>query len=252
MSGSAHPSLIDVTGTDVEATKAFYSAVLGWEFDDSLDPTGHYSYALLDGTVVAGVRPAQPGQPPAWTLYLTTDDIEGTATQATGLGGHVLYANEASGQGHVLVLADPTGAVVGFWQPTVEWSFASGRPGSLVWSELNTTDPAASDSFYEKLTGVAQTQIGDGESYDYSVWSPDRGQPVFGRAVRSGEGPSHWLVHFGVDPAVGCDATVDRATGAGATVLLPPTDIPAGRLSVLADPAGATFAVIDNSTSEHS
>ncbi|MFD7368766.1 VOC family protein [Nocardiopsis alba] len=253
MSGTARPSLIDVTGPDVEATKAFYSAVLGWRFDDGLDPTGHYSYALLDGAVVAGVRPAQPGIPPAWTLYLATEDAESTAKDVAALGGQVLYANKAPGQGYVLVLADPAGAVVGFWQPTIEWNFASGVPGSLVWSELSTPDPDASDSFYKRLTGVTQTQIGDGVDYDYSVWSPDGGQPLFGRAVQTeGAVHSHWLVHFGVDPAVGCDAVVDLATENGATVLLPPTNIPAGRLAVLADPAGATFAVIDNSTSEHS
>jgi hypothetical protein len=55
------------------------------------------------------------------------------------------------------------------------------------------------------------------------------------------EVPSHWLVYFAVDDA---DATVSKATGAGATTLLPPMDIPPGRFAVLSDPDGAAFAVI--------
>lgn len=242
------PSLVDVAAPDVSAAKAFYSAVLGWGFDDDLDPTGHYSYAVLDGAPVAGLRPAQPHQPPAWTLYLATDDAEATAKHAAVLGGTVIYRNEDPGQGHVLVLGDPSGAVIGFRQSTTDWSLATGLPGSLVWSELQTGDATAVDAFYAELTGVEQTQIGDGDTYDYSVWSLGAGQPVLGRAVVPPDSPDHWLVHFGVDPSVGCDATVERARELGASVLLPPTDIPAGRLAVLADPAGAVFAVIDNST----
>ena len=54
------------------------------------------------------------------------------------------------------------------------------------------------------------------------------------------EVPSYWLAYFGTDD---CDATVTAAAAAGATVVVPATDIPPGRFSVLVDPAGATFAV---------
>jgi uncharacterized protein len=38
------------------------------------------------------------------------------------------------------------------------------------------------------------------------------------------------------------DRAADRATGLGGTVLLPPMDIPVGRLTILADPQGAVFS----------
>ncbi len=53
--------------------------------------------------------------------------------------------------------------------------------------------------------------------------------------------PAHWLVYFAVSDT---DATVAAAEKLGATVFVAPTDIPPGRFSVLADPAGAAFAVI--------
>jgi predicted enzyme related to lactoylglutathione lyase len=52
----------------------------------------------------------------------------------------------------------------------------------------------------------------------------------------------HWLVYFAVDDS---DRTVRKASGMGATVMVPPTDIPnIGRFAILNDPQGADFAVI--------
>ena len=59
------------------------------------------------------------------------------------------------------------------------------------------------------------------------------------------EVPAHWLVYFAVDDT---DASVSKATGLGATRLVPPTDIPPGRFAVFADPDGAAFAVIKMSS----
>jgi len=53
--------------------------------------------------------------------------------------------------------------------------------------------------------------------------------------------PSHWRVWFAVDDT---DSTVDALVKAGGTVLAPPSDGPAGRSALVADPQGAAFAVI--------
>jgi hypothetical protein len=54
--------------------------------------------------------------------------------------------------------------------------------------------------------------------------------------------PPHWLVYFAV---ADCDASTERAHELGATVKVPPSDIPGvGRFSMLADPQGAGFAVL--------
>ena len=50
--------------------------------------------------------------------------------------------------------------------------------------------------------------------------------------------PAHWGVVFGVDEA---DVTAARAKELGGTVILEPTDAPWVRMTVIADPAGATF-----------
>ena len=53
--------------------------------------------------------------------------------------------------------------------------------------------------------------------------------------------PAVWGVYFAVDDT---DKAVEIAKANGGTVIQPPTDIPPGRMSVIADPAGAMFTVI--------
>ena len=50
--------------------------------------------------------------------------------------------------------------------------------------------------------------------------------------------PPHWGVTFAVDDA---DAVASKASELGGKVLLPPMDAPWVRMTVIADPAGATF-----------
>jgi uncharacterized protein len=77
----------------------------------------------------------------------------------------------------------------------------------------------------------------------YHVWKD--GDHVRGGMVditnMSPDAPSSWLVYFTVPDA---DAAVETAKGGGAQVFNGPFDIPVGRLAVMADPAGAMFAVM--------
>lgn len=53
--------------------------------------------------------------------------------------------------------------------------------------------------------------------------------------------PSQWLTYFWADNV---DKSTESAKQLGATVLVPPMDIPGtGRMSVLQDPTGASFAL---------
>ncbi|HEX5096963.1 MAG TPA: VOC family protein, partial [Acidimicrobiia bacterium] len=76
---------------------------------------------------------------------------------------------------------------------------------------------------------------------DYTLFKLD-GHDIGGAMKPAMPGmPPHWLVYFEVADT---DAVVAKAQAAGATVLSPPMDIPAGRFAVLADPQGAVFGVI--------
>ena len=50
--------------------------------------------------------------------------------------------------------------------------------------------------------------------------------------------PAHWNVTFGVDDA---DAVAEKAIALGGQVIVPPFDAPWVRMTVVADPQGASF-----------
>src|ERR1700692_4518067 len=85
----------DLTTTDQDAAKAFYSGLFGWEAEDT--PVGegvYYSMQRLDGKDVAAISP-QPqmqrdaGTPPTWNSYVSVQSADATADRAKELGATV-------------------------------------------------------------------------------------------------------------------------------------------------------------------
>ena len=52
--------------------------------------------------------------------------------------------------------------------------------------------------------------------------------------------PSHWLVYFGSDSV---DDDAGRIAELGGQVIVPPMEVPGGRILVAMDPQGAAFAL---------
>ncbi len=246
------PCWIDVSTPDPAGSRDFYAGLLGWSYRIDADPqTGHYTYALLDDRPVAGLGgvPAEREQPVVWTVYLASANIAHTAAAIEQHGGQLLYGPvEVPEQGHMLIGTDPTGCPTGFWQPTSSWIFHYQEPGAFCWAELNTWYGTAADEFFARLFGYRQQQIGDVEMLDYTTWRLG-GQISLGR-LRMGpehaaETAPHWLPYFAIDPESGIDAETYRAVELGGRVRVDPFDSALGRASVIDDPFGATFALLD-------
>lgn len=115
--------------------------------------------------------------------------------------------------------------------------------GRFLWHELMTTEPQAALTFYPKVVGW-KTQAWE-QNADYKLWVAKSG-PVGGmmqlpESTRSAGAKSHWLPYAGTPDIA---ATVSQATGLGALVLVPVSEIPnGGRYAVLADPQGAMFGL---------
>lgn len=116
------------------------------------------------------------------------------------------------------------------------------------WVDLSTPDADASIDFYRELLGwefVTQTT----EMGDYHVASMDRREicGIMAQPPEMAGAPATWTVFFNVRDI---DATVDAVGEAGGQVLEPPFAIPGGaRVSVVADSAGAMFALISGGPS---
>lgn len=101
---------------DVEAAKAFYAAVCGWQSEAvNTDGGSTYLIAKVGGEPVAGIMDASasaPAQRPAvWLTYFSVHDCDTSVAKVRELGGSVIEARVESPQGPFGVVADPFGAV---------------------------------------------------------------------------------------------------------------------------------------------
>ncbi len=241
-------SWIDLGTTDLEAAHAFYSALFGWTPDNQpLPGGGSYTNFRIDGYTVAGAAEMDPnmkaaGVPPTWTSYVSHSDIDAVAARAAEAGGTVFFEPmDVMGHGRMAILADPTGASFGLWQPNRHiGAQVVNQPNSFVWNELQTNDPAAARAFYSKVFGWDERMDPSG----YLMWADDEhvlcGCMTIGEEW--GETPPNWLVYFLVDDV---DAAAARVTELGGVVHHGPSDAgEMGRMAVVGDPQGATFALI--------
>lgn len=112
---------------DVEKAKAFFTATIGWSFSEMNVDKTIYWIAKVDGKPVAGLMDMRgvspPGVPPRWFSYIAVDDVDARIVKAIDEGGRLVRpARELEGVGRVAIVADPTGAVIGWMTPQVQTS----------------------------------------------------------------------------------------------------------------------------------
>lgn len=242
------PCWADLATAGLEDAKRFYPELFGWTGRVAPQPeAGGYTTFLREGLAVAGAGPpATPGQVPVWSTYVATDDADLVSTRVEAAGGQVLVDPfDVFDQGRMAVFSDPAGAAFCVWQPlAMPGAELFNVPGSMSWNELVTPDPEGAKVFYELVFGWQPEEQPMGP-VAYTGWRlGDRivagMMPPLGDDFPAGM-PAYWSVYFAVEDA---DATAAHAAELGGTILVPPRDIPQGRLAALRDPRGALFMVI--------
>jgi len=239
-------SWVDLTVPDTKAAAKFYSELLGWTADEPNAEYGGYAMVRTNGKAVAGLTPQMsPGAPAAWTTYVNVDDADATAEKAKQAGGQVIFGPmDVMSQGRMALVQDPTGAVIGLWQAGEHrGADVYNEPGALSWNELQTRDIEAAKRFYSQVFGWDPHTNGEG-AQAYTEWHLN-GKSIGGMMAMPEQVPAavppFWLPYFVVTDA---EATTQKAKELGGQVMMPPMTIPQGTFAVLADPDGATFAVI--------
>jgi uncharacterized protein len=240
---------VDLSTTDLDQSIHFYEPLFGWHYDETESERGVYVIARVDAGEVGGMM-AQPrddaaaGRPPSWSVVVGDDHLETTLARTRELGGSVRQPTMSiPGGARIAVIADPTGAALALMQPPPSpHGMAWGETGAVSWVECLSRDPIAARGFYEELFGW-KGEDGTG-GYVVFVLDDERVGGLIGiPADVATEVPSNWLVYFGV---IDAHATCARAGTHGGTVLEPVHEIEDGRFAVLADPAGAVFAVFES------
>ncbi|MBK3577185.1 VOC family protein [Streptomyces sp. MBT65] len=247
------PCWADAMFSDVEGAKSFYGDVLGWTFGDASSEYGNYTQAYVDGKAVAAVVPPMPGQEgqSQWCLYLASPDATATAAKIRENGGQVLMEPMQVGDfGTMCLASEPSGAVFGVWQGGTHEGFeAAGVSGAYAWAEVFTREPAKADGFFPAVFPYSARQVDD-TTFDFRVYNLGE-NTVLGRMQMGDEFPpevpSYVNVYFSVD---NCDDAVAKATKLGGILRFGPMDSPFGRFAALSDPQGASFSVIDMTTTQ--
>ncbi|MFG2307589.1 VOC family protein [Streptomyces sp. NPDC048566] len=239
------PCWVDAQLPDVEAGKRFYGELFGWTFPRPAEPAGPEAAALpmvlaeRDGAPVAGLTPKTDGRmPTVWTVYFATPDVRALCRRVTAAGGGIItaptgLAGPSGPLGSAALVTDPEGAVLGLWQADGHAGFGRRHArGTFCWAELYARDTATVDRFYGTL-------------FHDALFGPDA-TPDFGRVPVTGvfpaEMPPHFLVHFGVGD---CEEALRSVGRLGGRVQVPPFEASYGRVAVVTDNQGASFAVLE-------
>ncbi|SDT72730.1 VOC family protein [Actinoplanes derwentensis] len=241
------PNWVDLATADLDDAIRFYTELFGWTAEISGDELGGYTTFLLNGLPVAGAGPLfGEGQVSAWSTYFSASDADAVAGWVEAAYGTVLVPPfDVGDQGRMAAFLDPAGAPFSVWEPrAMRGAEVFGIPGALTWSELNTRDLEGAAGFYGAVFGwqFRRTRIG---GLPYLLCELEQA-PVAGFQLMAGDNwpvdlPPHWQIHFAVGD---CDGAVDHAVQLGGRLLHPPTTIPGARYAVLADPQGASFAIL--------
>ena len=103
--------------TDVEASREFYSKLIGWAPAPMSETNDDYTVFKVGEAMAAGMiaRNEHMGNvPPHWMAYITVDNVDETAAQVTGLGGQIVCPpTDIPNVGRFSLIQDPAGATVG-------------------------------------------------------------------------------------------------------------------------------------------
>jgi uncharacterized protein len=238
-------SWAELSTTDPEEAKRFYGELFGWEPDDQPIPGDGGVYTMLrrDGKDVAALFKGREGMPTFWGSYVTVESADSAAARAADLGGTLMAEPfDVLDAGRMAVVQDPTGAVFNVWEPrgSIGATWVNG-PGALTLNQLNTSDPDTARRFYAELFGWRIEEMPGGDQPYWGIYNGDRlNGGMMGMPAGAGEMPSHWLIYFGSEDV---DADAGRVGELGGQVLLPPVDVPGGRILVAHDPHGAAFGL---------
>jgi predicted enzyme related to lactoylglutathione lyase len=262
------PCWVDTSQPDPEAAAAFYSGLFGWKFEDVMPPGsgGRYLIARLRGGDVAAVGSLPEGAPPraSWNTYIWVDSADETAKKVAQAGGRALSEPfDVMDAGRMGMFTDPEGAMFAVWQAKQHrGSRIVNEPGSVNFNGLNSRDVEAAKRFYGAVFGWRTLEMDSGAQ----MWTLpgygdylERDRPglreqtvAFGAPAEfvdvvasvapiADDQPDlapYWDVTFATDDT---DATAERAASLGGRVIVPPFDVPWARMTVIADPQGATF-----------
>ena len=234
----------EYVSNDAPKAQGFFGELFGWSTKSVPMPDGAYTMiAAPDGTTIGGYSAAQGGGAACWLPYLLVPSAADQAAKVKSLGGAILKEPfKVADFATMAIVNDPLGATIALWQPTKPEDAAKPAVGHFVWNELSSKNPEASVKFYSQIGGFTSSKMDMGEMGAYHLLQSGGESRAGIMAQQMPEAPHAWLPYVQVASA---DQTADKAKRLGATVVVPPTDIPnVGRFAILVDAQGTATGIL--------
>jgi predicted enzyme related to lactoylglutathione lyase len=112
---------VELDTNNLANAKKFYGKLFAWKLRDvDMGPAGTYTLINVGNKGTAGgmVGETRGGKSSAWMPYVLVKDIDASTRKAKKLGARVAQGvTEVPGTGWMSVIVDPTGAMMGLWEP---------------------------------------------------------------------------------------------------------------------------------------
>jgi len=120
--GDGHVAWFDITTTDLNQSKAFYTGLFGWEFTSVKGYENLAAEIVLGGRPIGSLRKAEGKiSPYDGVVYIQVKDLVGTCAKAKELGGTIVPGfpfDLENGRGAIGLVVDPAGHPIGMYSRT--------------------------------------------------------------------------------------------------------------------------------------
>lgn len=248
-----HFCWVDVMSKGIDEVAPFYEGLFDWQAVKQETPNPEMPYTIFQyqGEVVAGLgqmnaEMESSGMPACWNSYINVDDIQASVDRAVELGANlILPAFDIPGAGYEAIIADPTGAPIALWQKQNHFGASYvNHPSGWCWNELITDDLPTAVNFFEDLFDWKVTPTPEDENYLMAVNQGRNNCGFMKKTAEMGPMPNCWGVYFSVE---NIDASVAKVVELGGQIMVPSIEASVGKISVVADPHGAVFNLIQMS-----
>lgn len=115
---------VELATTNLPKARAFYAKLFAWKLVELPMPTPGGKYTAIqvgDGTGGGMMKQMIPGAGSAWMPYVLVQDIDAATKKAKKLRAKIVKdVTEVEGMGWLSIIVDPTGAMIGLWEPMGE------------------------------------------------------------------------------------------------------------------------------------
>ncbi len=239
---------------DLTKAENFYGPLFGWSFRP-VNGGKHPRVEIMQagraiGTMVAHPLDNPKQDVPFWLPFISTSDTATVARVTKRYGGHVLFGpRKWDGLGQAVIVSDPQQGIY------AALSAQSGDPedlstapmlDSFSWATLLTPSPSTAAGYYQMLFNYQVTAAPEADSGAHYILSSQGQERASVNTLPPDVMPrdkARWIQFVQVRNSA---TTATRAVSLGGQVIVPThVDRDGALISVIADPTGAVFGVIE-------